>query len=1025
MENTMNIPKSAIHNYQFTIIVVVLLVISGVISVFQMPKSEDPAASKPGASVIVIYPGASPADMEQLVVDPIEEALNELDDIKKIEGKCMDGLATIAIEFVPGSDPDDKFSDVNEKVNGVRSKLPDDIFSLETKKWTISDTNFMQIALVSEEASYEELEKQSDLLEKVLKKIPGVKKPKSWAYPEQEIRVSLDLEKLARLRIPLNRVLGAIQSSNMNIPGGTIDAGGKRFSIKTSGSYESVAQIRNTVVHSDGTKVVYLKDVADVHPAYEDNNYYARYNGKRSVFVTLNQKEGTNIFHIVKRLKTDVADFQKTLPSNIRLEYVYDQSNSVDDRLGQFFSNMLQGIILVGLVILIAIGLRGSIIVMMAIPTSLLIAIGFVYKAGYGLQQMSIAGLVITLGLLVDNAIVVVENISRFIKQGETNIDAAIKGTTQIGWAIVSATATTVLAFLPIVMMKDVSGEFVRSMPLTVIFTLTASLFIALTFTPFLASRALCNCGKLKERKESKLMAIFERFIQNRYRKWLDFSLKKPAVIIGLAVAFFVGSLLLFPLVGVSFFPKAEKPQFFINVNLPEGSGIARTDAAVAFAEKILASRDEVEKYVSNIGRSNPQIYYNMIDKHRQSNLGQLYVKLKDDTSREQMARMIDELRNQFEAYPGARLELKELEQGPPVNAPVEIKVMGEKIEVLKKIAGDVEAIFRQTPGLINVHNPLSTSKNDIRVKINRDKAAMYGIPLSEIDRTVRMSIAGLPVSKYRDKDGKESDIVVRSNFEKEPRLDIFDKIYLTTAAGSLIPLKQVANVELKLSSTQINHFNLDRSATITADVLGGYAVNTVTDGVIAQLEQYQWPIGYSFVVAGERKSQNESFGGMGEATVIAIIAIFAVLVLQFKSFKQPLIVYAALPLAIIGSVLALLITGYSFSFTAFIGITSLVGIVVNNSIILVDYTNQLRQEGHGLVAAIKEASETRFLPILLTTMTTIGGLLPLTLQGGTLWAPMGWTIIGGLLTSTFLTLIVVPVLYQMFSNGEKKKIKQ
>lgn len=1021
----MNIPKSSIQNYQFTIIVVVLLVMTGVISLFQMPKSEDPAAAKPGASVVVIYPGASPADMEQLVVDPIEEVLNELDDIKKIEGKCMDGLATIAIEFVPGSDPDDKFSDVNEKVNGIRSQLPDDIFSLETIKWTISDTNFMQIALVSEEAGYDELEKQSELLEKILKKIPGIKRAKTWAFPEQEVRVALDLEKLARIRIPLNRVLGAIQSSNMNIPGGTIDAGGKRFSIKTSGSYESIGQIKNTVIHSEGTKVVYLKDVADVYPAYEDNNYYARFNGKRSVFVTLNQKEGTNIFDIMKRLKTDVTEFREKLPANIQLAYVYDQSESVDDRLDLFFSNLLQGILLVGLVILVAIGLRGSIIVMMAIPISLLIAVGFVHKSGYGLQQMSIAGLVITLGLLVDNAIVVVENITRFIKKGETNINAAIKGTTQIGWAIVSATATTLLAFLPIVMMRDVSGEFIRSMPLTVIFTLTASLFIALTFTPFLASRTLCSCDKLKERKESKLMELFERFIQTRYRKWLDFSLRKPAVIISLALAFFIGSLLLFPLVGVSFFPKAEKPQFFINVNLPEGSGIASTDAAVAYVEDILASRDEVEKYVANIGRSNPRIYYNMMAKHRQSNVGQLYVKLKKDTPREQMAQMIKELREQFENYPGARLELKELEQGPPVNAPVEIKVMGEKNEVLKKIAGDIETMFRETPGLINVNNPLSTSKNDIRVKINRDKAAMYGIPLAEIDRTVRMSIAGLAISKYRDKDGKEFDIVVRSEFEKEPKLDIFDKIYLTTATGALIPLNQVATVELKLSSTRIQHFNLDRSATITADALGGYAVNTVTDEVIEKLEQYQWPVGYHFVVAGERKGQEESFGGMGEATVIAIIAIFAVLVLQFKSFKQPLIVFAALPLAIIGSVLALLITGYSFSFTAFIGITSLVGIVVNNSIILVDYTNKLRQAGRSIVDAIKEAGETRFLPILLTTMTTIGGLLPLTLQGGTLWAPMGWTIIGGLLTSTFLTLIVVPVLYQMFSNGEKKKIKQ
>lgn len=1013
----MKIPKIAIQNYQFTIIIVILLVLSGIISLIRMPKSEDPAVAKPGASIFVIYPGAAPADLEQLIVDPIEEVLNELDDIKKIESNCRDGLASISIEFLAGSDPDEKFSDVTEKINTIREKLPEEIFSLETMKWSISETKFLQIALISGDADYRELERQAERLETILKKINGVKRSDTWAFPQQEVRVSLDLEKMAQLKIPLNRVLGAVQTTNMNIPGGTIDAGIKRFSVQTSGSYESIDQIKHTVIHSEGTKVVYLKDVANVYLTYEDNNYFARCNGQRCVFVTATQKEGTNIFNIMEELEAKVGEFEKKLPGKIKLAYIYRQSESVQHRIRVFLSNLAQGIILVGIVILIAVGIRGSIIVMMAIPISILFAIGFVHKSGYGLQQMSIAGLVITLGLLVDNAIVVVENITRFIKKGETNLDAAVKGTSQIGWAIVSATATTLLAFLPIVMMQDVSGEFIRSMPLTVIYTLTASLFIALTFTPFLSSKILRPAEK---RKQSKLMDLFEWFIQNRYRKWLDFALKKPALIIALTILVFIGSLALFPLIGVSLFPKAEKNMFFINVNLPEGSGIHQTDQVVMDVEKRLKTRAELDLYTANIGRSNPRIYYNVISQRRQSNIGHLFVKLKKTVSRQQMGQMLQELRADFSFYPGAKIEIKELEQGPPVNAPIEIKVRGEKLGVLEKIADDIEKIFQQTSGLININNPLSTSKTDIRVNINRDKAAMYGIPLVDIDRTVRMSIAGISVSKYRDKDAKEYNIVVRSNFEKEPRLDIFDKIYLTTATGALIPLNQVAVVELKLSSSRISHFNLDRSVTLTADVLGGYSINDLTREVITKLEQYQWPVGYDYYVGGEKKSQEESFGGMGQAIIIAIIAIFAVLVLQFKSFKQPLIVYAALPLAVIGSILALLITGYTFSFTAFIGITSLVGIVVNNSIILVDYTNQLRREGKELVAAIKEAGETRFLPIILTTMTTIGGLLPLTLQGGTLWAPMGWTIIGGLLTSTVLTLIVVPVLYKIFSNGRE-----
>lgn len=1015
----MNLPKLSIQNYQFTLVIVILLIVLGITSIFQMPKSEDPQVSKAGASIIVIYPGATPADMEQLIVDPIENTINELDDIKKLESYCNDGLANISIEFISGCDPDDKFSDVNEKVNGIRSQLPDGIFLLETYKWSISDTNILQLALVSSDAPYRDLDKQAERLEKILKKVNGIKRAETWAFPAQEIRVSIDLERMSQLKIPLNRVIGAIQSSNINIPGGTIDAGIKRFSIQTSGSYQSVQQIKNTVVHSEGTKVIYLKDIADVTRTYEDNNYFGRHNGTRAVFVTLQQKDNTNIFQIMNSVNQHLNEFKKKLPTNISLQVVYDQSNSVDERISSFFSNMLQGIILVGIVILLGISLRGSLIVMLAIPTSSLIGITLIHLSGYGLQQMSITGLIIALGLLVDNAIVVIENISRFIQLGESRINAAINATSQIAWAIFAATITTLLSFLPIVMMRDISGEFIRSMPLTVIYTLTASLFIALTFTPFLASRILHKTGKQKEKKFQKMT---NHFLIHHYRPWLQSALKHPAKILSLTLLLFFSSLMLFPLIGVSFFPKAEKKIFYVNINLPEGSNIQETNLAVQFVEKHLASKNEVQSYTANIGRHNPRLYYNMIEKRQQSHIGQVFIQLKNSVKREQMEKLLQELRLAYQNYPGAHIEIKELEQGPPVNAPIEIKIRGEKLEVLQKIASDIEHMFHETPGLINVNNPLSTSKTDIRININRDKAAMYGIPLADINSTIRMSIAGLNVSQYRDKDGKEYNIVVRSNFENQPRLNIFDKIYLSTANGSLIPLNQVATIELKLSSNHITHFNMDRSVTLTADVLSGYPVNPLTKKVLKNLDEYRWPIGYDYFVGGEMESQEESFGGMGNAVIIAVIAIFAVLVLQFRSFTQPLIIYAAIPLATIGSILALLFTGNTFSFTAFIGITSLAGIVVNNSIILVDYTNQLRQQGKELIEALIEAGETRFMPIFLTTMTTVGGLLPLAIQGGTLWAPMAWTIIGGLLTSTALTLIIVPVLYKLFSNHHHTK---
>lgn len=1005
----MRLPGIAIQNARFTIMLVILLAIFGVNSIVNMPKSEDPPVSKPGSSIFVIYPGAGPEDLEQLVVDPIEEALNELDDIKSINSRCEDGLASISIEFLAGSDPDEKFSDVNEKLNSAANQLPPEILRMETMKWSISDTNFMQIALVSDSMEYKDLEKYADRLKRKLSRIPNIKRAKILGFPQQEIRVSLNLEKMAHMKIPLNQVLGAIQTANQNIPGGTIDSGGRRFNIKTSGSFESLREIAGTVVYTEGTKVVYLRDIADVNLDYEDPKYVARFHKIPAVFVTVTQKENTNIFEIMEKLEPQLEEFAAKLPPSIQLFKVHDQSESVNARLRDFFINLAQGIILVGIVIFLAIGIRGSLIVMTAIPFSLLMGLGFIYMSGYGLQQISISGMVITLGLLVDNAIVVTENISRFRTLGANRVEAAVKGTSQIGWAIVSATATTVLAFLPIAMMQDVSGEFIRSMPLTVIYTLSASLLIALAVTPLMSTRLMTSIQPGKFRK------ALDRFIETRYSRWLAYALQKPKTIVTFAVLAFVASVALGPLVGLSFFPKTDKNVFFINIEAPSGTSLNKTQAIAAEIEAVLDRQPEVAFYTTNIGRSNPRIYYNIIEKRNRSNIGQFFVQLKDNVQLEQTSAVIERLRTTFSNYPKARLEIKELEQGPPVNAPVEIKIQGENMEMIRKIAGDVEEMFHKIKGLVNIDNPLDSARTDLRVKINRDKAAMHGIRLDEIDRSVRLAIAGIPVSQYRDSEGNDYDIVARSSFKNKVGLEVFDKIFLASASGNAIPLKEVADIELSTDSTLINHFNLQRSATVSADVLRGYSTPNITQRLINELDRYPWPEGCYYEVWGAKKSQDESFGGMGNAVLLAIIAIFAVLVLQFKSFLQPLIVYAALPLAIIGSILGLLITGYTFSFTAFVGLTSLVGIVVNNSIILVDYTNQLRQEGKAIVAALQEAGETRFTPIILTTMTTIGGLLPLTLRGGELWAPMGWTIICGLLTSTVLTLIIVPVLYRLF----------
>jgi multidrug efflux pump subunit AcrB len=1008
----MKLPKLAIDNHQFTIIIFVLLVALGILSFMSMPRSEDPQISPPAANIIVIYPGATPQDMEELVVDPIEEELNELEDIKTIKSQMQDGLAVITIEFIVGSDSDEKYSDVVQKVNSVRNDLPEQILSLESFKWSSTDVKVIQVALSSEDATFSKLEYEADRLEKMFERVPGVKTAEKMAYPDQEVRVSIDLPKLAQMNIPLSMVIQAIQSENANIPGGHISIGPKRFNIKTSGSYSSIEELSNTIINSYNGKVVYLKDVANVSLNYQDDKYFARFNQKRSVFVTATQKEGTNIYSITDGLKNKIEEFKERLDADIELSLVLDQSDNVTNRLTGFFMNLLQGLVLVGLVVLLAVGFRPAVIVIIAIPISILMGIFLLDLAEYGIQQLSIAGLVIALGLLVDNAIVVTENITRFMKKGYSPEEAASKGTSQIGWAITSSTITTVLAFVPVMLIGDVTGDFIRSMPTIVIFTLSSSLLLSLTLTPYLSAKFI---KVIVDKKENVIRRFIDKFIDSTYRKQLNFALKRPKLIVVLAVIIFFGSIGLFPLIGVSFFPKSDRPQFMVDIELPTGTNIQKTNEVAKYVESKLSEIDDIKSFATNIGKGNPRIYYNVIPKNETAHYAQIFVTM-NEFNDGLLEKTVAELRDDLTDYPGADIKLKTFEQGPPVDAPIAIRLIGENLDILRDISLDVENLFRQNDGVININNPLKTTKADLRVDVNKDKAAMYGVPIFEIDRTVRAAIAGLNVAEFKDDVGKEFDIVVRAKMDGEPTYDNLSNIYVSSVTGAQIPLEQLAKIEFEASPLAVNHFDLQRNVLVTADVESGVSVNEATKQIIAKLNEYDFPKGYSYYVGGELESQQDSFGDMSKAVLIAILGILAVLVLQFRSLSQPLIVFSAIPLAMIGSFLALLITGYTFSFLAFVGLTSLIGIVVNNSIILVDYTNQLRQEGKELKEALMEAGETRFLPIIVTSATTIGGLLPLTLTGGSLWAPMGWTIIGGLLVSTILTLLVVPVLYKLFT---------
>ncbi len=1009
----MKLPGFAIRNYQFTLLISIILMFMGIRSFLTMPQTENPTIYVPGGTIYIIFPGANPQDLEQLVAFPIEEALNELDDIKMIQTELKDGIAVISVEFSYDTDAEEKFDEVVQQVNGVRNSLPEGIVYFDVMKWSSGDIAMLQLAFISGSLPYAEMEDQAERLKRELEKVGGVKRVEIVAVPEQEIRISLDMEKMAEMNISINQVEQAIQSNNANIPGGAIKLEGKSFGIKTSGSYNNLDEIGNTVVQSYMGKLIYLKQIASIDYDYKDINYYARFNRERCIFLTVHPKEDWNVIDLSDELKPRVERYSHLIPEEMRIEYVFDQSEVIRTRINGFMKNLLQGIFLVGVIILLSLGFRSAIIVILAIPLSIIIGLSFVDMAGFGLQQITIAALVVALGLLVDNSIVVIENISRLIGLGYSVREAAEKGAAQIGWPIFSATLTTLLAFVPIIMMPDKAGDFIKSLPVILIAVLSVSLFLALTLNPLIASWTF----KEKIHNETKT-SIFQkglrRLVEGPYRKSLQFALRRKGIILSLSFLVLAGSLALFLQVGISFFPPAETPEFMVRATLPEGSNIDNTDRVARYIESVLDSMDRVNHFATNVGHGNPRVYYNIFSKNYSLNYAEIYVKLKEYQF-DIYNHTVSELRRTFSSYPGAKITIKEYMQGVPSEAPIMVYVHGEEVEVLTHLAESVEKILQDIPGTINVDNQLDVARTDLHCKINREKAGIFGVPVYQIDKAIRTAVSGITVSTFRDAEGEEFDIVLRLPVDEKIKLEDLEKIHVQSLSGKFIPLYQMVSLEFQKASGIISHYNLERSGLIKADISPDINLDIVLDQLEKQLDQIRFPDGYDYWIAGEIENRKESFGGMRHAVLLALIAIFSVLVLQFRSFLQPLIIFVAIPLAIIGSIWALFITGHTFSFTAFIGAASLVGIVVNNSIILVDYTNTLRKEGVSLNEALKTAGETRFTPILLTTLTTIGGLLPLTLRGGELWAPMGWTIIGGLLVSTILTLLVVPVLYGLF----------
>jgi multidrug efflux pump subunit AcrB len=1009
----MSLSEFSVRRWQFTLVAFAGVALLGLASLVAIPKAEDPTFPYPNFGVVAVLPGATPADVERLVVDPLETRLHTLADVKQMKTSIEDGLAVVQVEFRAGTDPDRKRDDVLREVTALRPQLPPQLVRLDVQEFNASKVNVIQLALASDRTPYRDLDRLARALKKRLEGVPGVGEVEIAGLPRQEVRVALDPERSAALGISPAEVIGAIGVGAVTIPAGSIDAGARQLTVKATGDFASVEEIRDAVVRSVEGNPVRVRDLAEVELRDAEPVHLVRIDGKRAVTVAANQKEGQNVFEVRNGIGAVLDDFRRELPAGVSLAVPFDQSANVEHRLGGFVRDFGIAILLV-LVTLLPLGLRAASVVMVSIPLSLAIGVTLLRFAGFSINQLSIVGFVIALGLLVDDSVVVVENISRFLREGASPREAAIRATRQITLSVLGCTATLIFAFLPLLALPGAAGLFIRSMPLAIVFTIGASLLVSLTVVPFLSSRLLRAEGE----HGNVFFRLMTRGIEATYRPVLARALRRPGVTLAVAALLFAGSLALVPRIGFSLFPKAGIPQFSVLVDTPEGANLGETDRAVRHVETVLARHPEVRNVVANVGKGNPRIYYNVSPKNEKSNAGEVIAEVASrDPAR--IERVLGDVRRELAGYPGATLELREYENGPPVDAPVAIRLLGDDPRALEAAAARVEAILVATEGTRDVRNPSRDRKSDLRVRVDRDRATLAGVAVPDVDRAVRLAVGGVVAGRYRE-DQAEEAYDVRVTLPRDPTsatgrpgLGVLDRLHLA-ASGGATPLSQVATWSLEPSPARIDHHDKVRSTTVTSFVKDVFNTDRVTRAALARIGAEKFPAGVRIVPAGEIESRQESFGGLGTAILVAAIGVLAVLVLEFRTFRSTLIVASVIPLGVVGGMLALLLTGYTLSFTAVIGFVALMGIEVKNSILLVDFTNQLRADGVALDEAVQRAGEIRFVPILLTTLTAIGGLLPLALERSALYSPLAWVILGGLVSSTLLARVVTPVLYRL-----------
>jgi multidrug efflux pump subunit AcrB/outer membrane protein TolC len=1011
----MNPVRASLRYPQVTIALTVMLVASGVYALMRMPRREDPKIHVREGIVAAFYPGASAAEVENQVTQKVEQRIFKIEGVRreKTYSTSMNGAMIINLNLEDNLQDTEKFwSKLRlDMAELKKTDLPDGVEG-PVVDYDFGDTVAVLLAIHSDHYGYRELKDYAERIESVIRRIRAVSKVKRIGEQKEEIDVSSTLNRLSQYSVSPEQVVKALEGRNTVNYAGAVPTDRGKPPIQATGAFQTDDQIRHVMVDVTRTgQPVYIGDMATVERVYKDPTQYARSRGERAILLSVEMQEGNNIVDFGKELHASLDKLRPLLPPDLKIDFVADQPTVVADRVRGFIREFGTAIVSVILVTVILLPFRVALVSAVAIPVTISATFGLLNAFGIELHQVSIAALIVVLGMVVDDAIVIADNYIELLDEGVKREEAAWRSATELAIPVLTATATIVCSFLPFLILSGATGEFIRALPLTVAIALSTSFLVGMLLTPMLSHFFIKQGlhqgeeagGKKRRRSPLEMMqAIYNRVIVVAM-KW------KPAAVVTGVLAVAAGAFVLHRL-PERFFPFAERDQFVVDVWLPEGWKVEATQAAVARIEDVLRHEKEVVNYTSFIGSSFPRFYYNVNPQLPDKNYAQLLVSTQ---SAEVTPKLVRELRPVLaQAAPEARVFLSELQQGPVQLAPIEIRLSGEDDHVLRYWGDRVLQLVERTPGSLDVYSDWREDAYRMKVNLNEEVANRLGFTNATIGRVLAGGFEGGPVTTYWE---GERDIAVTLRLEPAARQsfnDVANTYVMSPVTGAHVPLDSIATVSPVWDPGRIVRRNGVRTLTIRSSSQGGILPSQVLASVRPVTDKLLLPPGYRVWYGGELENQNDTFPEMVKALLISSIAIYLILMFQFRSVVDPFVVMAAIPLGLLGASVGLMVTHNPFGFTGFLGIVSLGGVVVRNSIILVDYTRERMKEGVPIEKAAIEAGERRLRPIFLTTMAAAVGVTPMILSGSSMWSPLGSAIAFGLVGSMFFTLVVIPVLY-------------